>query len=212
LDKNIHSTNDEQQGDQQRFDSTADSEIDARASSLHEDAGVDVSGSPYSHDDDVINNDITSLLHSMDVVIGQLDDATRGADGAGWTALRAAAWVGRLDHLESLLDAGHQPDEASADGLTALRAASWAGNVDSVALLLRRGANPAVTDGEIAYQRFVMMVKCAFLAEGRTALIAAAYMGRTEVIQMLVDTGADIDHKVNFIYQLGCVLNNERGF
>lgn len=58
----------------------------------------------------------------------------------GSTPLYAAAWAGRIEAAECLLDAGALPDSADSSGVTALMAASTRGDDAMARLLLARGA------------------------------------------------------------------------
>ncbi|CAM2095336.1 unnamed protein product [Caretta caretta] len=79
------------------------------------------------------------------------------ADRKGWTVLRSAAWGG---HAEAV--AGTDVDSQDTEDHMALRAAAWGSHEDIGRTLLAHGAQVNWAD-----------------TEGRTALIAAACMGRS---------------------------------
>ena len=85
-------------------------------------------------------------------------------------ALNSAAWGGHRDVAQLLIDAG-----AYADG-AALKSAARGGKADMARLLIRNGA-PAETEAEPQ--------------GGRTALMDAAAGGHREIIQLLIDHGAN---------------------
>ena len=74
----------------------------------------------------------------------QLLTAT-GYKGFDGTPLHAAAMQDREEIARVLLEAGANPNAASANGLTPLHAAAYSGAVDIAALLLDAGADPSST-------------------------------------------------------------------
>ncbi len=107
----------------------------------------------------------------------------------GSTPFIRAAQSSDIDLMKVLLAAGADPKIRTAHDVTALNVASgiawvegvtfeWsrAKNVEAVKMLLDLGINPKQADDE-----------------GRTALHGAAHKGRNEVVQMLVDAGADLE-------------------
>jgi ankyrin repeat protein len=108
-------------------------------------------------------------------------------DGA--TPFLRAAQSGDVALMKLLLDHGANPKIFTAHNVTPLAVASGIGwvegvtfewseaeSLDAVKMCLNLGINPNVADDE-----------------GRTALHGAAHKGRTEVIQLLVDHGANLD-------------------
>ncbi len=106
----------------------------------------------------------------------------------GATPFWRAAQSSDTDLLQRLLDAGADPLIATDNGTTVLMVASGIGwvegvthewsrdrNVQTVNWLLELGADVNVRD-----------------RDGRTALMGAAHKGRNEIVQILVDRGADM--------------------
>jgi ankyrin repeat protein len=91
-----------------------------------------------------------------------------------------AAAFGRIERLRQLLD--EDPANANAwspDGFTALHLAIFGGNEEAVRLLVERGADvDALATAEIARVR---------------PLGTAAFVGRPDLEQILLDAGADPD-------------------
>jgi len=109
----------------------------------------------------------------------------------GSTPFIRAAQSSDVELMKVLLAAGADPKIRTAHDVTALNVAAgiawvegvtfeWsrAKNVETVKMLLDLGINPKQADDE-----------------GRTALHGAAHKGRNEVVQMLVDAGADLEAK-----------------
>ena len=106
----------------------------------------------------------------------------------GATPFWRASQSSDTELMRRLLDAGADPLIATHNGTTALMVASGIGwvegvthewsreqNVQTVNTLLELGANVNARD-----------------LDGRTALMGAAHKGRSEIVQMLVDHGADM--------------------
>ena len=91
--------------------------------------------------------------------------------GNAWGALHQAAWTGRLDVVDLLLDAGAPLDAVTAAGRSAVSMAAENGKPEVVRRLLARRAAPD--------------------AGTWTALMAAAIRNDEELVAVLLDAGAD---------------------
>ncbi len=106
---------------------------------------------------------------------------TAQAETADDTALRNAAWDGKIDEVERLLEKGADPDVPDHNGWTALHAAAEHADARMLEMLLESGGNPNLQD-----------------ANGRTPLILAALFPYDELrsqlaIRILLRFGAKPD-------------------
>lgn len=118
-----------------------------------------------------------------------------------------AATLGDKSDLIDLLRRGVEVDSSDANGNTLLALAARQGNSELVTLLLKARANPAIANryGEdalllAAYHGHLAVVKQLVLAgvdinraKGWTPLGYAAFQGREEVADYLLDQGADVN-------------------
>ena len=88
----------------------------------------------------------------------------------------AASIHGRLDVVESLIQAGADVDKAVVDGTTALIAASREGHAAIVKALIQAGADIDKANNN-----------------GATALIAASGKGHDAIVEVLLQAGADVN-------------------
>uniref|UniRef100_A0A1A8VCX1 Uncharacterized protein n=1 Tax=Nothobranchius furzeri TaxID=105023 RepID=A0A1A8VCX1_NOTFU len=140
-----------------------------------------------------------------------------GCDSDCRTALRAAAWGGHEDIVLTLLDYGAQINKADSKGRTPLIAAAYMGHHETVEILLDHNAdvNLADEDGRTALSVVALCVPTAagiqsfgevagLLLErgadpghrdhdGMTPLLLAAYEGHDDVVELLLEAGADVD-------------------
>ncbi|XP_037646230.1 ankyrin repeat domain-containing protein 50 [Sebastes umbrosus] len=140
-----------------------------------------------------------------------------GCDAEGRTALRAAAWGGHEEIVLTLLDYGARVDKADSKGRTPLIAAAYMGHHEAVEILLDHNAevNLADGDGRTALSVAALCVPtvagvkgygevASLLLErradpghrdhdGMTPLLLAAYEGHDDVVELLLEAGADID-------------------
>ncbi|XP_029981407.1 ankyrin repeat domain-containing protein 50 [Sphaeramia orbicularis] len=140
-----------------------------------------------------------------------------GCDGEGRTALRAAAWGGHDEIVLTLLDYGAHVDKADCKGRTPLIAAAYMGHHEAVEILLDHNAavNLADGDGRTALSVSALCVPtaagvkgygevaCLLLErgadpghrdhDGMTPLLLAAYEGHDDIVELLLEAGADVD-------------------
>ncbi|KAK6315459.1 hypothetical protein J4Q44_G00149880, partial [Coregonus suidteri] len=140
-----------------------------------------------------------------------------GCDAEGRSALRAAAWGGHEEILLTLLDHRVQVEKADREGRTPLIAAAYMGHREAVEILLDHGAEVDLADGDgrTALSVAALCVRttagvkgygdvASLLLErgadpghrdrdGMTPLLLAAYEGHEEVVELLLEAGADVD-------------------
>ena len=132
-------------------------------------------------------------------------------DEHGQTALFAAAVGGNVEVVEVLLKHGADVNVADASGQTALFVAADKGNVEVVGTLLNHGADVKITDAfgktvfTVALEMRNMAVVLVLLNHGlksesmppgeecMSALNLASKFGSTDVIQILLDCGMDVN-------------------
>jgi ankyrin repeat protein len=90
------------------------------------------------------------------------------------TPLITAAYLGKDEVAEILLDAGADLNYQNADGSTALHTSTVFGNTEFAKTLIDRGAQLNIQNNE-----------------GSTALHTAVFFGRIELVEALLDKGAD---------------------
>uniref|UniRef100_A0A3Q1EJA5 Ankyrin repeat domain 50-like n=1 Tax=Acanthochromis polyacanthus TaxID=80966 RepID=A0A3Q1EJA5_9TELE len=140
-----------------------------------------------------------------------------GCDSAGRTALRAAAWGGHEQIVLTLLDYGAQVDKADINGRTPLIAAAYMGHHETVEILLDHSAEVDLSDGD-GRTALSVAALCVSVAagvkgfgevaslllergadpahrddDGMTPLLLAAYEGHDDVVELLLEAGADVD-------------------
>jgi uncharacterized protein len=99
------------------------------------------------------------------------------ANRFGFTPLHEAAIVRNATMLERMLEAGGNANATFGEGETVLMTAARAGDLDSVRALLAHGGKPDLTENW----------------HGQTALMWAAIENHADVVQLLIDAGAEID-------------------
>ncbi len=139
------------------------------------------------------------------------------ADIAAYDGLHAAAWIGDVAAIERLVAAGAAVDTRDGQGRTALHIAAHARQREAMRTLVRLGADPRALDAQsydtvtiaaVADDAETMRVALAIGADPRaitspydgTALIAAAHLGHDEIVRMLIDAGAPLDHVNNLAW------------
>jgi ankyrin repeat protein len=93
----------------------------------------------------------------------------------GYTPLLLASKNGNVGMIAALVEAGADPDGATANGTTALMLAAASGKADAINVLLDHGADIDARE-----------------TRGETALIFAAASGRADAIRALTSHGADL--------------------
>ncbi len=147
--------------------------------------------------------------------LAALDAAiANGADvdlDIGYPVVHLAAEKGSVDFVERLLEAGADQNVAGNNGHSALTRAAVNGHVDVMDLLIDAGADLDSRDEQYGRTIIMTVIDMApnsdvvdLLIEagsdldaadqrGETALAAAAFMGRPELAQRLVDGGANVN-------------------
>ena len=105
--------------------------------------------------------------------------AVDAANDFGITALLQASGVGDSAMVDLLLRSGANPNKAHPEGETPLLAASRSGSVPTVRLLLTRGVD----------------VNAAEKFQNTTAVMWAAAEGHVDVVDVLIEAGADINRQ-----------------
>jgi ankyrin repeat protein len=131
-----------------------------------------------------------------------------------YAGLLAAAAAGDAPALKAELAQGADPDVRDGYGRTPLHVAAYGGQHEAMELLVAAGADANALENDrydivtIAAVADDVPTLAAALALGArstnitsrydgTALIAAAHLGHVEVVRMLVDAGAPLDHVNN---------------
>jgi ankyrin repeat protein len=133
------------------------------------------------------------------------------AEVAAYTGLHRAAHDGDVAAIGQLLAGGADTGARDKNGRTPAHVAAFASHEAAVAVLAKGGADVNALDADLydmvtiaAVADDVAMLKAA-LAAGNdpglttsiydgTALIAAAHLGHAEVVKVLIDAGAPLDH------------------
>ena len=133
---------------------------------------------------------------------------------AAYTGLHKAAHAGDLAAIRDALRQGADPNGRDGAGRTPLHVACFARQAEAMRLLASQGADPKAMEGRaydcvtiasVANDVATLRVALAIGGNARqitspyngTALIAAAHLGHAEVVQVLIDAGAPLDHVNN---------------
>lgn len=136
------------------------------------------------------------------------------ADIAAYRNLPAAAHAGDVAAIERFAVAGAPLDARDGHGRTALHIAAHARQREAMRALVRLGADPRALDAQrydtvtiaaVADDVETMRVALALGGDAKaitspyagTALIAAAHLGHDEVVRVLIEAGAPLDHVNN---------------
>lgn len=140
--------------------------------------------------------------------------APSAAETAAYQGLHAAAHAGDAGRIGELAAAGADLEARDGNGRTPVHVAAFASHEEALAALATAGADMNALDDD-AYDAVTIaavandtgMLAAALTAGNRpgnitsryvgTALIAAAHLGHHEVVRMLIDAGAPLDHVNN---------------
>ncbi len=150
-------------------------------------------------------------LNGVKVAILEGTDLEEVDHAIGNTALMNASLFGHLDIVKHLVEQGAMIDSNSNDlGLTALMWASQNGNIDIANYLIKQGADISnMTIVEWAGLGFLQDVEDSIKLGndinigspfyGVTALMTASDNGHIEVVKFLIENGADINAKMDYV-------------
>lgn len=133
------------------------------------------------------------------------------AEKDSYTGLLAAAAMNDTAKIKTLAAKGANLNVKDKHGRTPLHVAAFASNLKAMRALVTAGANPNILENDsydivtiLAVDDNVPALKLALELGGSaknitsrydgTALIAAAHLGHAEVVQLLIDAGAPLDH------------------
>jgi ankyrin repeat protein len=128
-----------------------------------------------------------------------------------YAGLHAAAAEGNVAEIEKLIMEGESPNIQDSNSRTPLIVATFRKHYDAVRALLRLGANPNARDLQrfdmltiATVQNDIEMVKIALEAGANpraitgnldgTALISAAHLGHVDILKLLIEAKAPLDH------------------
>jgi ankyrin repeat protein len=136
------------------------------------------------------------------------------AEVSAYSGLHRAAHAGDLAAIATLIKGNADLGARDGNGRTPLHVAAFASHEAAVAALAKAGADVNALDGDkydmvtiAAVANDLDMLKAALAAGNRadlttsiydgTALIAAAHLGHADVVKILIDAGAPLDHVNN---------------
>lgn len=136
------------------------------------------------------------------------DVTIKGKEGAN--AIIYALFFGPEDLIEPILDSGQDVNERYEGGVTIMQGAAAMGHLNAMNILLKRGADVNVESdrgetalyfgvqrGEIEIVRWLLShgarAQCQIEASGRNPLHLATLNGYTDIAELLIGNGMDID-------------------
>jgi ankyrin repeat protein len=162
---------------------------------------------------------IVSVLWTVTFILALAAPATTQeapteSEVAGYTGLLAAAARGDVLQIRELAGEGRTPDIRDGHGRTPLHVAAFRGHHGAMRALVEAGADPnaleddrydIVTIAAVANDIPTLKVALSLGASAKnitsrwdgTALIAAAHLGHAEVVRLLIEAGAPLDHVNN---------------
>jgi len=156
----------------------------------------------------------TLLLFAALASAAHAQVAPTAAEVAAYTGLFAAAARGDATEIAELAAAGANVKARDGRGRTPLHVAAFAGRHDAMRALVKAGADPNALEGDrydivtiAAVANDVPTLEAALKLGARatnvtsrydgTALIAAAHLGHAEVVRVLIEAKAPLDHVNN---------------
>jgi ankyrin repeat protein len=136
-----------------------------------------------------------AAYHGLKIVVEGLcanNDNIEAADDAGMTALHYAARNGYLDVVQLLMEHGANELRTDLGGQAVFYHAAAEGQSNVVDFLLKRSAAQN-TDSDGAKK----LVDAREKTQDRTALVDAAALGQIDVMNLLLDAGADVNARTN---------------
>ena len=155
-----------------------------------------------------------ALLAALSATSAMAQTPPSASEIAWYRGLHAAAQTGDVAAIEKLAAGGAAIDARDGNGRTPLHVAAYAKQRAAMRTLVKRGADPraldtqrydTVTIAAAADDVETMKVAIAIGADPRaitspydgTALIAAAHLGHDEIVRVLIEAGAPLDHVNN---------------
>lgn len=162
----------------------------------------------------MMKQNLTLILALLLVVVSSAVPAQTppsSAEKAAYTGLLGVTASAAHSEIQQLLVNGADPNQRDAAGRTPYLVAAYAADIKAMQLLVKGGADPRAKDRQ-AYDAITILavankpeamqaaitlggdVKAITSPYDGTALIAAAHLGHAEVVKILIDAGAPLDH------------------